>query len=188
MKLAALAAVLSAAALAAPARADRGTHVVVGVIGAARTTGASFGEASRADTAFLGGGRLTLSFDEAPIAVPPPGQVAIVARLAPELIAGFVTDNRRADGFAGAGLRGELWLASARRGFRMRTAMYTAARGLAIGEHHDGAVELALGEYLVFAGDSRFGWESSAVIRRRNGVGAGEARELDALVTIYVGW
>lgn len=70
----------------------------------------------------------------------------------------------------------------------MRTAMYTAARAIAIGDHRDAAVDLALGEYLGFAGHRRFGWEGSAMIRKRGGAPAGEARELDALLSIYVGW
>lgn len=193
MKLAAIAAagaaVTGAVIAAAPAaHADRGISVVVGLTGAARGTGATFGDAGHAEATFLGGGRLTLSFDDAPLAAPPPGHARFDLRLAPELLAGVLTDDRRADGFVGAGLRGELWLASANRRFRMRSAAYTAARALAIGEHRDGAIELVIGEYLVFAHGSRFGWEGGAVIRKRNDVPAGEARELDAVVTIYVGW
>jgi hypothetical protein len=109
-------------------------------------------------------------------------------RLAPELLAGFVADDVHAEAYAGGGLRGELWLASARRSFAIRTAMYTAARAIVIGGHQDGAAELALGEYLQFAGGTRFGWEGSAQIRRRNGAAANESRELDALISIYIGW
>ena len=57
-----------------------------------------------------------------------------------------------------------------------------------IGDHRDAAGELALGEYRSFTGHRRFGWEGSAVFRKRGGAPAGEARELDALVVIYVGW
>jgi len=186
VRLGALAAVVIAAA-AAPAHADRSTHVLVGITGTARGTGASFDEAAHAEARFLGGARLTLSFDDAPLVAPPPGHLRFDTRLAPELLAGFLTDDQRADGFVGAGLRAELWMASASHRFRMRTAAYAAARAIAIGDHHDGAAELVIGEYLIFAGGSRFGWEGGAVIRRRNEVAAGEARELDALVTIYIG-
>ncbi len=185
MKLAVIAAALLAAA---PAHADRDTAVVVGATLVARATGATFAAANKADIRWLGGGRLTLSFDDPPPPIPPPGHLGFDARLAPELLAGFIADDVHAEGYAGAGLRGELWLASANRRFHMRTAAYAAARALVIGDHRDGAVELVVGGYLSFAGHRRFGWEGGAVIRPRAGVPVGEARELDALVSIYVGW
>jgi hypothetical protein len=184
-----LASITAAALLAAaPARADRDTAVIVGATLAARSTAASFSAASTSDVRLLGGGRLTLSFDDPPPPIPLPGEIGADLRLAPELLAGFVSDDVSAEGYVGAGLRGELWLASARRGFHMRTAMYIATRAIVIGAHPDAAIELALGEYLVFSGHRRFGWEGSAVIRPRDDAPAGESRELDALISIYVGW
>jgi hypothetical protein len=183
-----LASITAALLAAAPARADRDTAVVIGATLVARSTAATFSAAGKADVRMLGGGRLTLSFEDPPPPIPPPEAIEVDMRLVPELLAGFIADDVHAEGYVGAGLRGELWLASARRGFRMRTAMYTAARAIVIGEHQDGAAELAIGEYLSFSGHRRFGWEVGVVIRKRGGVPAGEARELDALVSIYVGW
>lgn len=185
MRLVPAAAVLLAAA---PALADRGAVLVLGITGDARATGASFTAAGVAETKFLAGGRLTLSFDNPPPPILGPGTIAADVRLAPELLAGFVSDDTHAEGYLGAGLRGELWLTTARRGFHMRTAMYTAGRAIVIGGRQDGAVELVLGEYLLFARGVRFGWEGGAQIRRRNDIDARESRELDALASIYVGW
>lgn len=183
-------ALLVAALLAAPARADRDTAVVIGPMVVARATGASFSAAGKAEVRWLGGGRLTLSFEDPPPPCPPQGGVGFDARLAPELLVGFLSDDVHAEGYAGAGLRGELWIASTspRSGRHARTAVYAAARALAIGDHQDGAAELVIGEYLSFSGHRRFGWEGGAVIRKRGGAPADEARELDALISIYVGW
>jgi hypothetical protein len=185
-----LAPVAAACLVAAPghAHADREPVVVAGITIDARAIAADFSAAGTAETRILLGGRMTVSFEDAPMPVPPPGDIAADLRLAPELLAGFVANDVHAEGYLGAGLRGELWLASARRGFRMRTAMYTAARAIVIGGHQDGAAELALGEYLLFTSGKRFGWEGSALIRPRGDSAASQARELDAQLSIYLGW
>jgi hypothetical protein len=183
-----LALVVAASLVAAPAVADREPVTTVGVAAAARATAASFSAAGTAETQILFGARMTVSFEDAPMPIPLAGDIAADLRLAPELLAGFVADRVHAEGYVGAGLRGELWLASARRGVRMRTALYTAARAVVIGDHQDAAAELAVGEYLLFTGSKRFGWEGSALFRQRGGTSAGEARELDAQLSIYVGW
>jgi hypothetical protein len=67
----------------------------------------------------------------------------------------------------------------------MRTAIYTAARAEVIGKHQDGAAELVLGEYLWLPHGGRFGWEGGALIRPHDRAGQ---RELDAVITVYVGW
>lgn len=189
MRLAAIAAGCAAlAAASSPARGDRSTSVIVGVTGGARSTAASFGEASRGEVAVGGGARLTLSFDDPPLEPPSPRGAAIDVRLAPELLAGFLSDRARADGFAGAGLRGELWIASRKDSFRIRTAMYMAARALVIGDHQNGALELVIGEYLALGRATRFGWEGGAILRRRAGAAPTGSHELDAVVTIYLGW
>ena len=174
---------------AAPAHADRHGYLTLGVLGDGRATGRTWDDAGKTDVSPWGGGRLTLSFEDAPIEMPPPTFIATDTRLVPELAVGFVANDIKAEGMLSAGLRGELHLASHRRGFQMRTVMYAAARADVIGKHQDGAAEFALGEYLLI-GDSttRFGWEGGAMIRPQPHAGAAHAKELDALMSIYLGW
>ncbi|HUJ62696.1 MAG TPA: hypothetical protein VLX92_29540 [Kofleriaceae bacterium] len=186
MRTVALVAVL---VVASPALADRGTVVTLGAMLDGRSTASTFTTASnQVVNDVLGGARLTLSFEDAPPPLPPAEMISSDLRLAPELLAGFLADDTHAEGYVGAGVRGELWLASARRGFQMRTAIYLAARAIVIGGHQDGAAELAMGEYLLFADGKRFGWEGGAMIRPRNDAAPDQAKELDALMSIYVGW
>jgi hypothetical protein len=190
MRIATAALTTAALVIAAPlaARADRGTVLTVGLTGDGRASGETFANAGRTDVRLLAGARLTVSFEDPPLAMPPPGDIAAEVRLAPELLTGFLADDVHAEGYVGAGVRGELWLASHRRSVGMRTAVYAAARAIVIGGHRDGAVEAAIGEYLSFRGGSRFGWEGGALIRPRADAAEPGPRELDALVTIYVGW
>src|SRR5262249_50978841 len=129
---------------------------------------------------------IVVGYENAPIAIPGPGEIATDLRLVPELVGGVVADDRHAEGYVGAGLRGELHLASARRGFEMRTAIYAAGRAIVVGENRDGATEIVIGEYLIRRSGVRFGWEGGALIRPR--AERSTDRELDAIMTIYVGW
>jgi hypothetical protein len=186
MRGAVVAAVLLASA---PAHADRTMSGWVGVTLDERSTGGSLSAASSSsDLSTNGGARLTLSFDERPPPVPSPDAVAFAGRVVPELLAGFIADDVRAEGYVGAGVRLEGWMASHRRGCAMRTAVYLAARAVAIGQHQDGAGEVAFGEYLLTSRNGVFGWEGAAMMRARKDVAADESRELDALLTIFVGW
>jgi hypothetical protein len=171
---------------AAPAHADRSPVLEVGAVLDGRSTATTFDQAGKQEVRLLAGAQLVVGFEDAPLAIPAPGEIDADLRLVPELIAGFVADDRHGEGYVGGGLRGELHFASNRRGYRMRTVAYTAARAIAIGENRDGAVELVLGEYLYMSRDRRFGWEGGALIRPR--AERSDERELDAVVSIYVGW
>lgn len=163
--------------------------MALGLTGDARATGASYSEAGNSnDLAKLAGARLTLTFEDAPLAIPPPGGLATDTRLVPELFAGFLADDVHAEGFVGAGLRAEAQLASHRHARAMRTGIYLAGRGLVIGEHRDAAAEFVLGEYLDLARGRRFGWEGGAMMRPRGDESTNRSHELDAVVTIYYGW
>jgi hypothetical protein len=176
----------SLTAVALTASADPSTVISIGATIDGRGTGATYDLAARTPARPLAGARLTLSFDDALLPVPPPGLIDHDFRLVPELFAGFLADEHRAEGMIGAGLRGELALASHRHGFAIRTAIYTAARGVVIGEHQDPAAELVLGEYVTIGHTTaRVGWEGGAMIRPRDRAGD---RELDAVLTCYVGW
>ena len=155
--------------IAAPAFADRSMTFELGLTGDVRATGASFSTAGASDDlSKLGGMQLVLGFENAPLAIPAPGEISAELRLVPELLAGFLADDTHAEGMVGGGLRGELQLASNRR-MPMSVAMYLAARAVVIGEHQDGAVQLVLGEYLSLSRGHRFGWEGGVMIRPRGG-------------------
>jgi hypothetical protein len=181
-----------ALALAGPAHADRHNSVAtveLAAIGDARATGPTWGATAERDVAPWGGSRLTLSFEDAPLAVPPPGLSAHDTRLVPELFAGFLANDIKAEGMLGAGVRGELALASHRRSSPVRIVMYVAARADVIGKHRDGAGEAAIGEYILLGdGSTRFGWEGGAMMRPRPHAVASRSHELDALMSIYLGW
>jgi hypothetical protein len=175
--------VIVALLVAAPASADRSAAISLGLLGDARSTGDSFSAAGGShDVSLLGGMIGIVSFEHAPLAVPPLGEIATDLRLSPELLAGFLADDVHAEGMVGAGLRGELAIAANRRA-AVRTTMYAAARAVVIGKHRDGAAQLMFGEYLTLANDNRFGWEGGVMLRPTD-----TARELDTLVNIYFGW
>jgi hypothetical protein len=179
-----LIAVVVLAAAAAPARAD--TVVSLGGTIDARAAAPTFSAAGSADASFLAGARLTLGFEEPPMPMPPVDAVSYRLRLVPELFAGFLSDSAHAEGYLGAGLRTEMAFASNRRAVDLRVAFYAAARGLVIGEDHDGAIELVVGEWLSHGPDRcRFGWEAGAMIRPRAD-GLPDDRELDAVMSLYV--
>jgi hypothetical protein len=166
------------------ARADRVTYLTLGVTGDGRATGATFSDAGQADVRWLGGSRLTLGFEDRALPIPADDAIVKDVRLVPELLAGFLSDDHHAEGYLGAGLRGEAHLASR----KLRTAIYAAARGLVIGGHHDDAVELVLGEYILLGHTAaRFGWEGGAIVRTAPDAPASSSHELDAVMTIYVG-
>jgi hypothetical protein len=172
-----------------PAYADRTMSTWVGATLDERASAATFAAAGDSSTTSLTGGmRLTLSFDDEPPALPASGVVAFEGRLVPELLGGFLAGACVIEGYVGGGVRIEGWMTSHRHDTAMRTAIYLAARAIAIGQHQDGAGELAFGEYLLTGRRGVFGWEGAAMFRARNDVAAGEARELDALLNIYVGW
>jgi hypothetical protein len=158
--------------------------VWLGASGDARANGSTFDAAGSADTRMLGGGRMTLSLERAAPARPAPRKLVTAGRIVPELIGGFVVDGQHVEGYVGLGLRAEGWLSTS----KLRTAIYAAARPILIGGHQDRAIELVIGEYLLFGGGKCFGWEGGAMIRPRDGVAVDQSRELDAMMQLYVGW
>jgi hypothetical protein len=180
--------ILALLAIATPALADRSATFELGVTGDIRASGSSWSAAGNShDLHELGGVQLVVGFEHAPLPIPEPGALATDLRLVPELLAGFVADDERAEGFVGGGLRGELQVASNKRA-AMRVAIYTAVRAIAIGKHQDGAGELVVGEYISLPRGRRFGWEGGAMMRPRSDVAEDRAHELDTLLTIYLGW
>lgn len=175
-------------AIATPALADRSTIATIGVTGDARASGPSYSVAAADNTKALVGARVALAWEDAPLPIPPPTLFASDVRLVPELLAGFVADDVHAEGMLGAGLRGEVQLASNRHGVAMRTGLYTAGRAMIIGRHRDAAGEFVIGEYLMFGARTRFGWEGGAMVRPKPWAKPERAHEVDAVLTVYVGW
>jgi hypothetical protein len=175
--------------LSSTAYADRAGVWSLGVTLDGRATGPDFSTTAEKEVNPVGGARLTLGFEDPATPMPPAGLFEGEAGLVPELFVGFLADDTRAEGYIGAGLRGELRIASNRRAANMRTAMYVAARGLVIGKDHDSATEFVLGTYVSRGADrQRFGWEGGAMIRPRPQAPADQATELDALFSIYLSW
>ena len=159
------------------------------------TLGASMDATANADNAngaahMNGGLRATLAFEEPAIGLPPAGLLETNTRLVPELIAGFVSDDVRAEGFIGAGLRAELQLARhGTDGFHMRSGFYLAGRGKLIGKHQAGGAEFVLGEYILLgSGATRVGWEGGLGLVKRPELTAEQSPQLEGLVTVFVGW
>ncbi|MBV8760478.1 MAG: hypothetical protein JO257_24515 [Deltaproteobacteria bacterium] len=129
----------------------------------------------------FGGAQLTLSFEDAPLPLTQWGHVAGEARLVPELIVGELGNDQYAEGYVGAGLRGEIHMA----GPKARAGFYTAARGLIIGAHRDSAAEFVIGDYILLKSMTRIGVEGGAMVRPQDRDGN---HELDATMRVYVGW
>lgn len=165
----------------ATASADRTAVLSVGGVMDMRFSGHTWDQANKQDTPDLfAGPRVTLAFEDPLLPKTPKGKVAADARLVPELLAGALLGSTLGEGYGGAGLRGELDLAS----WKARLGMYVAARGLVIGSHRNATAELALGEYIQITDKTRFGWEGAALVRPQDREGD---HELDCLVTMYVG-
>ncbi len=173
-------------ALTATAAADRAPVISIGGVIAARSYANQ-----QSDPEAVGGGRLTLAFEDAPIAIPA-GPFAHSERLVPELVAGFLSNDTRAEGFVGAGVRAEIQLARNASGpipFRSRMSIYTAARAKIIGKHQDPGGELVIGEYILLGrGSTRFGWEGGLGLRRVDDGASARSPQLEALLDIYIGW
>jgi hypothetical protein len=180
-----LAVCLLLATSSATAHADRNAVWSTGATFDYRAIAPSFAAAGTADGCALFGGRVAVGFEDDPVPMPPLEGVVIAPHLVPELLVGFVSDQRHAEGYAGAGLRGEIDFASNRHAVNLRTGIYAAARAIVIGPTQDPAAEFVIGEWLSRGADRRrFGWEGGAMVRPRAD-GAPNERELDALLTVY---
>jgi hypothetical protein len=170
------------------AHADRQTVTWIGL----SLAGTSYANTTNQDANMNAGARISLTFEDAPIALPPAGLFDHDARLVPELFAGFYMNDTRARSQLGAGLRAELQLARNQAdgfAFHMRVAMYFAARLKISGQNADGGAEFMLGEYLI--GDHanrRFGWEGGLGVIKRPELDATQSPELEALVNIFAGF
>jgi hypothetical protein len=169
--------------LSSTAYADRSSVWSLGATGAVRTHGPDF--STNNSSSFFAGGRLTLAFEDAPMPMPAGDWYTSDTSIVPELLAGFLSNDTRAEGYAGAGARLELRIASNRRGANQHTAIYGAARAIVIGKHQDGAAEFAIGSHLSRGTDhNRFGWELGAMERPQGR----DKHQLDAMLSLYTSW
>jgi hypothetical protein len=169
------------------ARAER--TPVVWLAGA--MVGTSYADTTNQDARMNAGARLAVTFEDAPLALPPAGTFDHDARLVPELFAGFYANDERARSQLGAGVRAEMQFARNQANgafFHMRAAIYVAARAKITGPNHDSGAEFTIGEYLIGDRGHRFGWEGGLGILKRPELTGGQSPELEALVDVFVGF
>ncbi|MFT3695131.1 MAG: hypothetical protein QM831_18485 [Kofleriaceae bacterium] len=153
----------------------------------------SYANATDQPANLWGGGRLTLSFEDRALPIPPAGLGDHQFRAVPEIFAGFYMNDERARSQFGVGVRGELWATRSStdeygRGFHIRIAMYGAVRAKLAGPNADSGAEFMLGEYIVRDNGTRFGWEGGLGVIKRENLELGQSPELEALVNVYVGF
>src|SRR5260221_913605 len=172
-------------ALTATAHADRSTVMSIG----GTFDGMSKANETQNDPKINGGARVSLSFEDATLAYPEPGTYDTDTRLVPELFAGFVSNDVRALGYVGAGLRAELQFArnyAVSQPPHMRMVLYLAARAKIIGKHQDAGGELMFGAYVFGRGTMRVGWEGGLGVIKHPEWNAQESPELEVLLNVYV--
>lgn len=155
-------------------------------------SGNAFANTTDQEANFNAGARLSLTFEEAPLALPPPGMWDHDARLIPELFAGFYMNDVRARSQLGAGVRLEMQFtrnqAPAHPWWSMRGAIYFAPRLKISGPNGAGGAEFMIGEYMLTGGNRRIGWEGGLGIVKRPDLESVQSPELEALVNVYVGF
>ena len=138
------------------------------------------------------GPRVTLSWEHAPLELPPTPGYRFAGALVPELVAGAFIDDQRAQGFIGAGVRAELKMAQREQGLlkvSARGAAYVAMRGMVVGDERQGFVEFALGDYFCVGRTGRIGFEGSVLVSAREDQMAYETdRSVGAVMQVYFGW
>jgi hypothetical protein len=141
----------------------------------------------------LGGPRLTLSWEYAPLAMPATPGYNFGVSLVPELFGGAFFDDTRARGFIGAGLRGELKMAQREMGLlkvSARGAAYIAARGMVVGDNRNAYGEFAIGDYFIIGKTARLGFEGSLLVSaaERMTEWGDTDRRIGGVLQLYVGW
>lgn len=172
--------------LASTAHADR--HTVAWLSGT--ISGNALANTTDQPASFNAGARLSLTFEDSPLRMPPIGLSEREGRLVPELFAGFYMDDTRARSQLGAGVRLELQYARNQDNNPWRSirgAVYFAPRLKISGPDRQGGAEFMIGEYLLTQNDLRIGWEGGLGIVKRSDLESTQSPELEALVNIYIG-
>lgn len=153
----------------------------------------ALGEPDAIDPQGLFGTRVTLGFENAPLAIPATRGYVLGGALVPELLAGaFVLDDR-AVGFVGAGVRLDLKMAQREMGLMRLTARgsaYFAARGMIVGEERTPVLEFGFGQFFArLSSWTRIGYEVDILASRQPTYdGMTELATQAILFQLYIGW
>ena len=139
----------------------------------------------------LGGPRLTLAWENEPLAIPAePGTHDLGVGLVPELVVGGFFEEDRMEGYLGVGVRAELRMAQNAMGllkWTTRGAGYLSGRALVVGESRDVTYEFGLGQYFARVSNfTRFGYEISVLHRPH--WQQSDSQYIGFLMSLYVGW
>ncbi len=139
------------------------------------------------------GPRVTLSWENAPLAYPDAPGYRFAGAIVPELVGGALVDDERAQGFIGAGLRAELKMAQREMGLlrvSARGGIYLAARGMVIGDERKPLGEFAIGEYICIGQTGRIGFEGGLLVGRADSMDTFEpnSTKIGGAALFYVGW
>ncbi|MBA2542034.1 MAG: hypothetical protein H0V17_20510 [Deltaproteobacteria bacterium] len=172
------------AVLGSEARAEeRATTITVGGLGVMQEGPDS---ESIIDTA--SGMRVTLAWEDAPLPYPDRRGYNVGVALVPELIAGGLIHDDRAEALIGAGLRAELRISQREGGLlriNCKSAIYVAARGMVIGENRDVLTEVVFGDYIYLGSPLRLGFEVGVTKRH---VDQMDLDPTGMMVGFYLGW
>ena len=138
------------------------------------------------------GPRVTLSFENAPLAYPDTKGYKLGGDIVPELFGGAFVLTDRAEAFLGAGVRFELKIAQYKMGLleiSARGAAYLAMRGMVVGDERRGFAEFGLGEYWIVGKSMRIGFEGSLIVGREDQMDEFSSRSnWGGVVELYFGW
>lgn len=135
------------------------------------------------------GMRVTLGWEDAPLPYPDRRGYNTGFALVPELIAGALVHEDRAEGLLGAGLRAELRISQREGGLlriNAKSSIYLAARGMVVGENRDAMLEGAFGDYIYLGSPLRLGFEVGVTKRyadRMDGLSP-----IGMMIGFYLGW
>ncbi|MFN0247661.1 MAG: hypothetical protein ACKV2T_12315 [Kofleriaceae bacterium] len=186
-----LVAVLASSTLSSVAVADRTTTVNVGgMFGGAEDLDGVDNYYERPTMYPAGGPRITLGFENPPVAMPPQSGYSVAGAFVPELTAGALMSEKRGDLFLGLGGRAELQLGQNKQGLlkvSARAAFYVAGRIVIIGKEQDTAGDFAVGSYFYIKGRTRIGGEVNVMVREAP-MSFPTEEQMAVLASAYVGW
>ncbi len=137
-----------------------------------------------------GGPRVTLGFENEPVAMPPSPGYSFAGAFVPEITAGALMSEHRGDLFLGLGARGELQFGQNKQGLLQvsaRAAVYGAVRVVIIGKEQDTAGDFAIGTYFYVKGRTRIGGELNVMVREAPREFPTE-EQMAVFASAYVGW
>jgi hypothetical protein len=182
---------LLVAVLASPAFADRTTTVNVGgMFGGAEDLDGVDNYYEQPTMHPTGGPRITLGFENAPVAMPQQPGYSFAGAFVPELTAGALMSEQRGDLFLGLGARAELQFGQNKQGLlkvSARAAFYAAARVVIIGKEQDTAGDFAVGSYFYVKGRTRIGGEVNVMVREAP-MSFPTEEQMAVFASAYVGW